>query len=50
MVASFDPTGTLGSIYALNRWVDATVLSRNWTVKEKVSMVYGQADLDGESE
>ena len=48
MVASFDPTGTLGSIYALNRWVDATVLSRNWTVKEKVSMVYGQADLEGE--
>ena len=48
MVASFDPTGTLGSIYALNRWVDATVLSRNWGVKEKVATAYALADLDGE--
>jgi iron complex outermembrane receptor protein len=47
-VVSFDPTGTLGTIYALNRWVDATVLSRNWGVKEKVSTLYGLADLDGE--
>ena len=47
-VASWDPTGSLGTIYALNRWVDATVLSRNWTVKEKVSTLYGQADLDGQ--
>ena len=47
-VASFDPTGTLGTIYALNRWVDATVLSRNWSVKEKVNTLYGQADLDGQ--
>jgi iron complex outermembrane receptor protein len=28
MVASFDPSGTLGTIYDLNRWVDSTVLSR----------------------
>ncbi len=48
MVASFDPTGTLGTIYALNRWVDATVLSRNWGVKEKVATAYALADLDGE--
>jgi iron complex outermembrane receptor protein len=48
LVASFDPTGTLGSIYGINRWVDATVLSRDWTVKEKVSTLYGQADLEGE--
>ena len=47
-VVSFDPTGTLGTIYALNRWVDATVLSRNWSVKEKVSTAYALADLDGE--
>ena len=47
-VASFDPTGTLGTIYALNRWVDATVLSRNWGVKEKVSTLYALGDLDGE--
>ena len=46
-VASWDPTGSLGSIYAINRWVDATVLSRDWTVKEKVSTAYAVADLGG---
>ncbi len=47
-VASWDPTGSLGSVYAINRWVDATVLSRNWTVGEKVATAYAQADLSGE--
>ncbi|MES2346641.1 MAG: TonB-dependent receptor [Pseudomonadota bacterium] len=47
MVASFDPTGTLGTIYDLNRWVDATVLSRDWSVGEKVATAYAMADLDG---
>ena len=47
-VASWDPTGSLGSIYALNRWVDATVLSRNWTVGEKVATAYAVADVAGE--
>lgn len=46
-VVSFDPTGSLGTIYGLNRWVDATVLSRNWTVDEKVATAYAMADLDG---
>ncbi|TFW19347.1 TonB-dependent receptor [Massilia arenosa] len=45
-VVSFDPTGTLGTIYNLNRWVDATVLSRAWSVSEKVSTLYAMADLD----
>jgi iron complex outermembrane receptor protein len=47
MVASFDPTGTLGTIYDINRWVDSTVLARDWTVGEKVATVYAMADLDG---
>jgi iron complex outermembrane receptor protein len=47
LVASFDPTGTLGTIYDLNRWVDSTVLARDWTVGEKVATVYAMADLDG---
>ena len=47
MVASFDPTGTLGTIYDLNRWVDATVLSRDWSVGEKVATAYAMAELDG---
>ena len=46
-VATWDPTGSLGSIYAINRWVDATVLSRDWTVGEKVSTAYAMADLSG---
>lgn len=46
-VVSFDPTGTLGTLYALNRWVDATVLSRNWSVGERVTTLYAMADLDG---
>jgi iron complex outermembrane receptor protein len=46
-VVSFDPTGTLGTVYGLNRWVDATVLSRNWTVGERVTTGYLMADLDG---
>jgi iron complex outermembrane receptor protein len=46
-VVSFDPTGTLGTVYALNRWVDATVLSRNWSVGERVTTGYLMADLDG---
>ncbi|TFW28830.1 TonB-dependent receptor [Duganella callida] len=47
MVASFDPSGTLGTIYELNRWVDSTVLARDWTVGERVSTAYAMADLDG---
>jgi iron complex outermembrane receptor protein len=46
-VVSFDPTGTLGTVYALNRWVDATVLSRSWSVGERVTTGYLMADLDG---
>jgi iron complex outermembrane receptor protein len=45
-VASFDPTGTLGSLYDLNRWVDPAVLARDWAVQEKVTTVYAMANLD----
>jgi iron complex outermembrane receptor protein len=45
-VASFDPTGSLGPIYSMNTWVDATVLARDWVVKEDVNTVYARADLD----
>lgn len=47
-VASWDPTGSLGSIYEMARWVDRNVLARNWSVGEKVSTAYGMADLAGE--
>lgn len=45
-VASFDPTGSLGPIYSMNTWVDATVLARDWVVKEDVNTLYAMADLD----
>jgi iron complex outermembrane receptor protein len=47
-VAAWDPTGSLGSIYDLNRWVDAPVLSRAWAVSEKVTTAYTMADVDGQ--
>lgn len=46
-VATFDPTNTLGSIYSMNRWVDASVLARDWRVGEKVNTLYAMADVDG---
>lgn len=47
-VASWDPTGSLGSVYEMARWVDRNVLARNWTVHEKVTTAYAMADLGGE--
>jgi iron complex outermembrane receptor protein len=47
MVASWDPSNSLGSIYDINRWVDSTVLARDWTVGEKIATAYAMADLDG---
>lgn len=47
-VATWDPTGSLGSIYGMNLWVDPTVLSRGWSVKEKVSTAYALADVAGD--
>jgi len=46
-VASWDPTGSLGSIYGLTQWVDQTVLSRDWTVQEKVGTAYAIGDISG---
>jgi len=47
-VISFDPTGSLGTIYDLAQWVDASVLAKDWSVSEKVSTFYAMGDLDGE--
>lgn len=46
-VASFDPTGSLGGIYNLVKWVDASVLAKDWSVKEKVTTAYAMGDLEG---
>jgi iron complex outermembrane receptor protein len=46
-IVSFDPSGTIGSIYDLAKWVDAGVLAKDWSVSEKVSTVYAMGELDG---
>ncbi len=46
-VVSFDPTGSLGQIYDLVKWVDASVLAKDWGVSEKVTTAYAMGDLDG---
>jgi iron complex outermembrane receptor protein len=46
-IVSFNPTGTIGSIYDLAQWVDASTLAKDWSVTEKVSTVYAMGELDG---
>lgn len=43
---SWDPRGSLGSIYQLSPWTDKDIVSKNWGVKEKVSTAYVKGDLD----
>ena len=47
-VASWDPRGSLGSVYALASKVDADIYNKFWDVKERISTGYFMADLDGE--
>ena len=47
-IVSFDPEGSLGSVYNLAQWVDASVLAKDWSVREKVTTVYAMGDLDGD--
>ena len=35
-IVSWDPEGSLGSIYNLAQWVDASVLAKDWSVHEKL--------------
>lgn len=46
-IVSFDPTGSLGPIYDMVRWVDSGVLAKDWSVSEKVTTAYAMGDLDG---
>jgi iron complex outermembrane receptor protein len=46
-VVTWDPTGSLGSVYDLVKWVDASVLAKDWSVNEKVTTAYAMGDLDG---
>jgi len=42
----WNPTGSLGTIYALNPWTDANVITKNWGVDEKVSTGFLMGDID----
>lgn len=46
-IVSFNPIGTLGSVYSMAKWVDASVLAKDWSVTEKVTTAYAMVDLDG---
>ena len=47
-VASWDPRGSLGTIYELAPKVDADIYNKYWDVKEKISTIYAMGDLEGE--
>ncbi len=47
VVASWDPRGSLGTIYDLAKKVDADILNKDWSVSEKVTTTYVKGDLDG---
>jgi len=46
-VASWDPTGSLGSIYQMAQVVTPDILTRFWGVHEKVNTLYAMGNLDG---
>ncbi|HEU4853401.1 MAG TPA: TonB-dependent receptor [Telluria sp.] len=48
MVASWDPRGSLGTIYELANKVDADIYNKFWDVREKVATGYFMGELDGE--
>ena len=48
MVASWDPRGSLGSVYELAGKVDADIRNKSWDVQERISTAYVMGDLDGE--
>jgi len=47
-VASWNPIGSLGTIYDLAEKVDADILNKFWKVQEKVHTMYFMGGLDGE--
>ena len=46
-IATWDPRGSLGSIYSLRPNTYGSVINRNWSVKEDVVTGFVKGDLDG---
>ncbi len=47
-VITWDPQGSLGTIYDLPPKVDRDILNKDWAVKEDIQQAYVQANLDTE--
>ena len=48
-VVTWDPRGSLGTVYELAPKVDADILNKFWDVKERISTAYFMGDLDGQA-
>ena len=46
-VASWDPRGSLGTIYGVAKTVNSDILNKDWSVHEKVTTSFIKGDLDG---
>jgi iron complex outermembrane recepter protein len=46
-ILTWEPAGSVGSVYALSAWSDADILAKSWGVKEKVTTAYVKGNLDG---
>ncbi|MCC2957234.1 TonB-dependent receptor [Massilia sp. IC2-477] len=47
-VVSWDPRGSLGSVYQLAQKVDADIYNKYWDVSERINTAYVMGDLNGE--
>lgn len=47
-VVSWDPRGSLGSVYQLAPKVDADIYNKYWDVRERINTAYVMGDLEGE--
>lgn len=47
-VVSWDPRGSLGTVYDLAQKVDTDILNKDWSVNEKVTTAYFKGDLDSQ--
>ena len=45
-VATFNPVGTIGSIYDVVPKLHPDIFNKDWTVKEKVTTLYSRGDID----
>lgn len=45
-IATFDPLGTIGTIYDVVPKLHPDIFNKDWTVKEKVTTLYSKGDID----